>query len=184
MNTILYLHGFASFFKPNSDKVNALSKLGQVVGLTLDYSRGAETVLHDALAFAQQRQIDLIVGCSLGGWLAAHIGSQLNLPFVSLNPSIHPSETLTRYNGAGVTFDGKPFHLSADTIAAFPDIPLKGKGLVLLQRGDDILDAELSYTMLKPYYESYLFPDGSHRFDDLAQHLTLISRFLRSKSGT
>ena len=178
MKTILYLHGFASFFKPNSDKALALSQLGQVVGLDLDYSKGAEMVLHDALTYAQQQQVDLIVGCSLGGWLAAHVGSQLNLPFVCLNPSLYPSQTLARYSGDGVAFDGKPFHLSLDTIASYPDIALDGKGLVLLQRDDDILDAEQSFKALKAHYETYLFEGGSHRFDGLENHLVQITEFI------
>ncbi|WP_181161453.1 hypothetical protein [Maribrevibacterium harenarium] len=50
---------------------------------------------------------------------------------------------MTRYRGDGITFDGKPFNLSTDTIATYPDRQLNGIGLILLQSDDDILDAEL-----------------------------------------
>lgn len=49
----LYLHGFASFYKSSSDKVQALSQLDKVVGLDLDYSQGAEHVTKLAIYFVE-----------------------------------------------------------------------------------------------------------------------------------
>ncbi|RUM53659.1 MAG: hypothetical protein DSY85_08550 [Marinomonas sp.] len=180
MTKILYLHGFASFYKPSSDKVLALTQLAPVVGLDLDYSQGAEYVTKLAMQFAEQEQVDLIVGCSLGGWLSAQVGSKLGIPFVLLNPSIQPGQTLGRYIGEGETFDGKPFHMSAEVVASYPDIELSGKGLVLLQREDEVLDSQASYQQLKEHYETHLFDGGCHRFDGLEEHLPLISKWYKS----
>lgn len=174
MTKILYLHGFASFFKQGSDKVQALSQLAPVVGLDLDYSQGADAVVKQAVAFAQQQQVDMIVGCSLGGWLSAQVGTQLDLPFVLLNPSISPNQTLKRAIGEGVTFDNKPFVMTEEVVASYEDMTLKGKGLVLLQKGDELLDASASYEALKESYETHLFEGGNHRFEGLEHQLERI----------
>ena len=177
MEKILYLQGFASFYKSSSEKVLALSQLAQVVGLDLDYSQGAEHVTKLAMQFAEQEQVDLIVGCSLGGWLSAQVGTKLGLPFVLLNPSIQPGQTLSRYLGEGETFNGKSFYMSKGVVASYPDIVLSGKGLVLLQKGDDVLDAQASYELLKDHYQTHLFAGGCHRFDGLESHLDLIEKW-------
>lgn len=171
---IMYLHGFASFYKPSSDKVQALSQLAPVVGLDLDYSQGAQYVMDLACEFAKKEQVDLIVGCSLGGWLSAQVGSQLKLPFVLLNPSINPNQTLSRYIGKGETFDGKPFVMTQEIIASYPDIATTGDGLVLLQKEDEVLDAQESHEALIGHYETHLFEGGNHRFEGLEDHLGLI----------
>ncbi|TPE51947.1 hypothetical protein FJM67_08185 [Maribrevibacterium harenarium] len=181
MLNILYLHGFASYYKPHSDKVQALTQLGNVIGLDLDYSQGSETVIRNVLAFAAHHRIDLVVGCSLGGWLAAQVAHKLNIPFVSLNPSLYPNQTLHRYLGDGVTFDGKPFHMSEAVVRSYSDMFLTGKGLVLLQKDDEILDAELSHRMLSSHFEVHLFEGGSHRFDGLNKYLYLIDRFIHNE---
>ncbi|AWY01131.1 hypothetical protein A8139_14965 [Marinomonas primoryensis] len=154
-----------------------MSQLAQVVGLDLDYSQGAEHVTKLAMQFAEQEQVGLIVGCSLGGWLSAQVGAKLGLPFVALNPSTQPGQTLSRYIGEGETFNGKPFHMSEGVVASYPDIELSGKGLALLQKGDDVLDAQASYELLKGHYETHLFAGGCHRFDRLENHLALIKKW-------
>lgn len=180
MEKILYLHGFASFYKPNSDKVVALTDWAPVVGLDLDYSQGADYVTELATAFAIKEEVDLIVGCSLGGWLSAQVGTKLGIPFVLLNPSIQPGKTLSRYIGYGETFDGKPFHMSEEAVTSYSDIALTGKGLVLLQKDDEVLDANVSYDVLREAYPTHLFYGGCHRFDGLENHLALIQAWYES----
>ena len=42
---IAYLHGFASNFDPQSNKVNILKKIGSVDGVDIDYCQDAKTLI-------------------------------------------------------------------------------------------------------------------------------------------
>ena len=91
---ILYLHGFASAVKKSSKKYDELRKIGEVVPFAPDYCQGFDQVMADTLAFAAAGDIQVIVGTSMGGYTASHIAAQLKVPFVAINPSITPSQTL------------------------------------------------------------------------------------------
>ena len=75
---IAYLHGYNSYFKENN-KVKALELLGKVVGLDVDYNRG-NVLIDEVSDWAIKENVDLIVGCSMGGWLASHVGASIGVP--------------------------------------------------------------------------------------------------------
>ncbi len=78
------------------------------------------------------------MGTSLGGFFAAWIGSELNLPFVAINPAIKPFSSLRAYRGEGVTHFGEPFLLTEEVVDAYRDLTLRADGPVLgiLAMGD------------------------------------------------
>ena len=113
---ILYIHGFKSQFKEQSDKVQALNKLGKVSGITLDYTQtfdGIKNILHK---FVLDKDIDLVVGTSLGGYYSSIIGASAGIPFVAINPVVDPVLTLSKYIGDGFTFAGDAYTLKKETI--------------------------------------------------------------------
>lgn len=171
---ILYLHGYASCFKPDSNKVKALRKIGVVYGVNLDYGRGYEWVMKIAQDAIQQYNIDLVVGCSMGGWLASHC----DYPFVALNPAVSPSESLKKHVDKIENYGGGDHSIDTATLTVYPDMYLRGFGLILLEAGDEIIDSYATQKTLADHYEVHLFKGGSHRFESLHEHLDLLKLHL------
>jgi len=174
---ILYCHGFASYFDPSKDKVHGLSTLAPVDGVTVDYTRMPNDVF-DAFATAMSAPRNtLIIGTSLGGFFAAWLGSALGLPFIAINPAIRPATSLRRHVGAGRTYFGKPFVLNQAVVDAYGNLPFRmdGAGTVVLDLGDDVIDAEATRVAVGDRLPLIAFPGGSHRFDHLAELLPIIA---------
>ena len=176
-----YLHGYASYYNPNNVKVKSLEKLGEVIGYDVDYNRG-NIVIDRACAWAIDNEIDLIVGCSMGAWLASHVGARVGIPSVMLNPAIKPSESLKRYiNIPEGEFDygGYPMESIDPSIAAsYLDINKSGFGLVLLEMGDVLFSHKDSKEALDKYYDVAVISGGSHRFESLDENLDLINKHI------
>lgn len=96
---LLYIHGFGSRFKPDSDKMKALEKVLPVIGLNLDYSSDFETISSQIYSVILNFDVMLIAGTSLGGYWAAKKGADAGIPFVAMNPAIEPKKTLRKYIG-------------------------------------------------------------------------------------
>jgi len=172
-----YFHGFGSKFDPNNSKVKLLSQLDRchkVLGVDLDYTLGAEYVTEKAFQFIDENRIDLLVGTSMGGWLAAKVGHELGIPWVACNPSINPSETLVRYIGHNVDFTGKGYTLERSVIRSYDDMVFDGCGLILLDMGDELLDATKTALDGDGRVEVVMFNGGSHRFEHMAESLCAI----------
>lgn len=180
MLNIFYCHGFASCFDPDKSKAKTLTKLGSVHGCDIDYTCRADEVISKVMGREQLNDIDLIVGTSMGGWLAAKLGSALGIPFVAINPSIDPSQTLGKYSGSGVDFQGRPYTLNDFTVASYYPIVKTGCGLILLDEGDEVIDALETQKVLKGHYDVVLFSGGNHRFEHMEEALPLIEEFLSS----
>lgn len=173
--TIMYLHGYGSRFDPDSDKIRCLTRLGRCVGPHLDYGQGPDAVGKAARDMAFQEHPDLIVGTSMGGWLASHTGAALGIPFVALNPAIRPSQTLRKYIGKTVNYGGFNATIDAETVSAYYDFCISdGCGLILCEAGDEVLNADETIAYLEKYYATQLIPGGSHRFESLESQLDKI----------
>lgn len=174
---ILYVHGFGSKFDPSLPKVKELMKLGAVYGVNVDYlASGSDLPRHDVISSIIEvvidKEIDLIVGTSMGGWAAAVVGCATGIPFVAANPVLSPSKVLPKLN------------VSTARAASYEDFPLEGcQGLILLDEGDDLLDSKETFERLKPHYLVNMFAGGSHRFDHMEDSLDLIELFVNSSFG-
>ncbi|TVP89490.1 MAG: hypothetical protein EA348_08000 [Pseudomonadaceae bacterium] len=177
---IHYIHGFASAFDPNSAKIKVLGKLGPVSGQNLDYTLHTEQLIDKALEQGSWRSLELIAGTSMGGWLAAVLGTRLDIPFVAINPSVQPHLTLGKYIGQGVDFQGQPYALTAAVVESYFDLPTGGKGLILLDEGDDVIDARATQAALQDHYPVICFPGGNHRFAHMAEALPMIEAFVQA----
>jgi uncharacterized protein len=169
---IMYLHGYGSQFNPGSDKVKALQKLGEVDGPDIDYGKGQQHVTDQVVAFAWDKDYDLIVGTSMGGWLASHVCVRICVPFVALNPATSPSQSLRKHVTTPTEYDGLVCHIDMETVLTYQDINVVGGcGKILCEEGDEILDARKTIEYLKDFYGTKLIPGGNHRFVSLEQHL-------------
>jgi predicted esterase YcpF (UPF0227 family) len=161
---ILYVHGFASSFDPTQEKIQLLETLGTVYGVNIDYTEGyssASIAIYDEV---MGKQIDLIVGTSMGGYMSAMMGEYMGIPFVAMNPAINPSETLKKRLGHFVDYNGNDKFLSEQTAASYPEITKKGAGLILLDLADEVLPARATKALLQEVFNVHTFVDGSHRF--------------------
>ena len=86
MKRILFLHGLES--KANCDKVGFLRSLGHIVNSPkIDYR---EDNCYDNLkTLVKYNTYDVIIGSSMGGWVAWHLGKDLGIPVLLLNPAVH-----------------------------------------------------------------------------------------------
>ena len=171
---IAYLHGYNSYFKEN-EKVKALKILGRVVGLDIDYNVDSDVVIDKVCDWAIKENVDLIVGCSMGGWLASHVGASIGVPAVMLNPAISPSSSLKKYIDVPegeVDYGGYPMKsIDRSVVEAYPAISKKAWGLVLLEKGDDIFNYKNSESILSKYYKVIVSNGGSHRYESLEDRL-------------
>lgn len=159
---ILYIHGYNSCFKPNSEKMQTLSKLGTVMGITIDYTdAGFDNTISQLLEYIKENDIVVVVGTSLGGYLASHCASISGLPFVAINPSMNPQRLISSFN--------KPFNT-------------EGCGLVLLDRGDEVIDSKATYDALSEQFDVVMFEGGNHRFQHMADSLDLIKAHIFNAS--
>lgn len=168
---ILYCHGFGSNFDPQKDKVKLLSSLAPVDGITVDYTLPPDKVFAAFAGAIQQQHNTLIVGTSMGGFFAAWLGSTLALPFIAINPAVAPENSLRKHIGTGRTYFGTPFNLTHEVVQAYANLPfrLDGTGEIVLDLGDEVLDALETIAMVGDRLPVTTFEGGSHRFDHLPE---------------
>ena len=178
---ILYIHGFASC--GNSNKTQLLRENFPKV-LCPDIPVDPD----EAISFLQKLVVDndvkLLIGSSLGGFYAAYLAEQFQIKTVLLNPSTQPFLTLSPYIGTNASFcSGETFEWTREHIHklmpyAISQNSIKAPVLVLLQKGDEVLD----YTKAEDVYKNYevvVQEGGNHRFENLDEYLGKIREFMR-----
>ena len=172
---IMYIHGFGSKMNYASPKTEALSEMGNVVGMDYDFTASAESQLERLSEYAINQKVDLIVGCSLGGWYAAALGESLGVPFVMMNPCVDPKEYLRKYIGDHIDFHNNEFTMTAEACDSYGPLSTKGFGLVLVDKGDDVIP----YTAIDSVEHDFTvkeFEGGDHRFAHTKEALKDIAR--------
>jgi predicted esterase YcpF (UPF0227 family) len=91
MKKIVYLHGLES--ESGGTKVSFLAEKGMVYAPAMDY----ETLdLHEFIYTLGMP--DLIIGSSMGGYIADIIGSQLGVDVLLFNPALHSRTMIREFN--------------------------------------------------------------------------------------
>ena len=168
---ILYCHGWGSEFDPSKDKIRALASMRPVDGVTVDYTTHPQEVFENHASRLKLHPRGLVIGTSLGGFFAAWLGAEFGCPFVAINPAITPGKTLQAHIGHGVTHVGKPFELTEACVKAYDALSFRmdGKGTIVLDLGDEILDSQATLDFVKGRLPVVVFEGGSHRFDHMAE---------------
>lgn len=175
---ILYIHGFGTHFDETSPKVSVLKTLGRVTGLDIDYTKPICEIFESITNHIKSNGITLLVGTSMGGFFSAYCSANLKIPFVALNPVIYPRLTLSKYIGSGIDYTGKHYTLTSEIVENYPEnISTNGCGLIMLEKGDELIDAEHSFKFLSPFYNVIISENGSHRFEGLQEKLPEIQTF-------
>ena len=135
MKKIVYLHGLES--EPGGPKVSFLAEKGTVYAPTMDY----ETLdLHEFILTLGMP--DLIIGSSVGGYVADIIGSILGVDVLLFNPALH---------SRSIDFDFDN------------DTPYGGenyKRTIILGTEDDVINPKIT-KKLRPHF------DNSAKFEEI-----------------
>jgi predicted esterase YcpF (UPF0227 family) len=179
---ILYIHGWASKFDPTSTKLSTLSKLGNIYGLTIDYTASKQSVIDQLLGAVDKWNIDVVIGTSFGGYLASKVGEIAQLPFVSINPVIAAHDALGTKIGSATTYSGEKYTLTRSTVDEYGNnFQTSFRGLVLLDSGDTVLNSAVTKSKLSPNHTVKVFEGGSHRFEHITEALPIIQFYVNNQ---
>ncbi len=178
---VLYLHGFNSgSASPKAGLVRAAcAALGIVCeSPQLPHRPAAALALAEA-KLAGLGPTPLVVGSSMGGFLATCLAERHALRAVLINPAVAPAQRVTDWVGMAFAnpYTGESFSVTdthIDELAALaPERVSAWRYLVLLGTADETLEPGEAF---RYYRESrtILHPGGNHGFDALAGYLPAI----------
>ena len=179
---ILFIHGFGSCgWGAKSLLLRRHFGIAGLLAPDLPFApRAAIAHLHRLIGHYPVRAL---IGSSLGGFYATCLNAEIRLPTILINPVVAPHRLLADHLGTQRRWcDDSPFTVGEDYLDALQslhrDRPDDGEEyLVLLQRGDEVLD----YRDAAAYYRTKDIIEeagGSHRFDGIAAHLPRIDSWL------
>lgn len=181
MINILYIHGYNSSSSSPSVKITQLeNEFGTVYRIAPDYDLGYESALKEVFDFVKQINsegsfVGALVGTSMGGYLAADVSQKLVVPYVSINPCIYPSLSLSL----------EKYGLTGDELHSYPDFSVDSvaSGLVLLGMQDNVIDPYETMNFLDNRLPLMIDYDACHQFPSLEKHIDDIAMFLFSASA-
>jgi uncharacterized protein len=188
MTRILYLHGFNSSYSPENEKVKALSKIGEVIGIdynTYDtYDNIHSYLLREITKLSPDPDDTLIVGTSLGGFWAAEMAAYLVLPSVIINPCYDPENMLQKYVGNQTNHKtGKVTKFSNESCLSYFGMKTQDNSYVilpflLLDMEDEVIDSYRTKSIFEDSFPIKVFEGGNHRFAHMNESLEDISKYL------
>lgn len=129
MKKILYLHGLES--KQGGEKVGFLAGQACVYAPAMDYR---EEDLHGKVHnIIIKFKPDLLIGSSMGGYVAHEFAKALNLPAILLNPALH----------------SRSFEPDLDTYILSYDTSFQEHQIVVLGIEDKVIDPERTKEMIQ-----------------------------------
>ncbi len=141
----------------------------------------------------------ILVGSSLGGYFATLVSNETGCPALLINPSTQPHITLQRFEadkGADTLktddHQEKILHTTEGGWAITKSdlqwfkrhqlltVENPSEVTVMLKKGDELLDANLSAAFYKHQGATVIAQDGGdHRFSDFAEHLAEVIEILK-----
>ena len=129
MKKILYLHGVES--KQGGEKVGFLASQACVYAPAMDYR---EEDLHGKVHnMIMKFKPDLLIGSSMGGYVAHEFAKAFNLPAILLNPALH----------------SRSFEPDLDTYILSYDTSFQEHQIVVLGEEDKVIDPERTKEILQ-----------------------------------
>jgi len=126
-----------------------------------------------------------LVGSSLGGYYAIYLAEKYGLKAVLINPAVNSSRTLKRVLEMGGMatnyYDNTAFTWNLNHVEMLQkykvDAVKNGEYLLLLQKGDDVLDYRDAVAKL-PNATTIIEEGGTHPFEGIERHFEGIRAFL------
>ncbi|MBV1910701.1 MAG: hypothetical protein KUG78_15465 [Kangiellaceae bacterium] len=179
---IVYLHGFRS--SPLGGKTQILEEMfpqHKVIGC--DYFPHSPDKASQELLSVINKLLDdgvitndlFIVGTSLGGFWAQWVSDRFGIRALSINPSLHPDDTLP--SGIFSVFDqsGRQIEVSSKELTQFMDYKVgdesehRSNCTVWLAKNVELLDSKATQNELFKKYSVRMFENGGHRFEQFIE---------------
>lgn len=181
----IYLHGFNSAYDSNLPKVQELSHIGNVIGITYNTFDTYENIHAYLVSSVPGTDEEFaFVGTSLGGYWAAEMGRYFAVPSVIINPCYDPRTMLMKYVGVPSTnyLTGEINTLTVESVESYPH-PIQTEHetyffspLVLLDLGDETINSFQTIKTLSNF-TIHEWVGGSHRFDHMKEALPYIHEY-------
>jgi len=181
---VIYIHGFggsgegskAKIFREYFQSINE-----KFIAPSLSYVPELAIKTLEELIESYDGKVSLI-GSSLGGYYSLYLSQKYDTKVALINPAINPEITLKRALGYAANFyDDSSFKWSEKHIDMLvnyrTNVKDQNKILLLLQKGDDLLDYTEAVKYL-PYSSIKIEEGGSHSFDGIERYLGDIKLFL------
>ena len=178
----LYIHGFAG--SKESKKAQVLKEYFQsevIEPISFSFKpKEAIKELSDYIESLDYKKL-MLVGSSLGGYYAMYLANKYNIYGTLLNPATKPYILLEQFVGenknlhSGEKFDFKKEYLDDLKALEVKNID-SSKFLLLTQRGDELIDADIAINELKNS-EKIIIEGGSHSFLDFEKYLPSVKKF-------
>ncbi|ATX82533.1 hypothetical protein Ga0123462_1684 [Mariprofundus ferrinatatus] len=180
---VIYLHGFAS--SGESSKSNWLRDYfaggaNEFISPDLPNKPGEAALFLDGYLADFADEAVCLIGTSLGGFFAACYGGRFGWPCVLINPLADIDDLTGSAMGENTNFaTGERFIMDqndADMLTAMSEALDVGKvqSLLLLDKGDELLDYRKALARYGESSQVHLFEGGSHRFDHLPESISEI----------
>lgn len=162
----LYIHGFNSGPSTSSGKKLRECFDGIPVDvLSYDYSLESGEIYANLLDMAQKASgVSLIVGGSLGGYYAARLASDLEMPCVLVNPCNNPAKSLAPFVGENISFeDNHAWEFTPGALKSYQPLDAarlaRVPRLVIIGRNDSLLDPVENAAFWRDHAEVVLTED-------------------------
>jgi predicted esterase YcpF (UPF0227 family) len=163
---ILYIHGYNSTGEETAAKIRAGTGK-EVIIISYPYTDAVASFESIKSQIEKYYSQDIIlVGSSLGGFWANYFAERFNLRVVLINPAIHPSVSLKRYQP------------NTQEFAQYETEPSKGiNRSIILGLCDEIISPEAT---IKRYATTraqlYILPKEGHRFSDFTTINSIVNK--------
>lgn len=163
---IIYIHGFNS--GPSTASGKKLRECFPEIPVdVLSYDCGLDCGEIYASLLEQAKKLpglSLVAGGSLGGYYAARLASDLELPAVLVNPCNNPAKSLAAFVGENISFeDGKPWEFTPKALQSYAPLDASGLArrprLVIIGRNDSLLDPLANEAFWRDHAEIVLTDD-------------------------
>ena len=187
MQTILYLHGFASSSNSQKAKIfkKYITKYDGYQILVPDLPNNLIEWTNEISYIIKNEAPSFLVGSSMGGFYSTYYAEQSNANAIVINPAVTPAEGMEVYLGKNVNYStGEEFFLRSDEIEHLKKLQEEivkpkdaKKFLVILESGDEVLDYKKAINYYKGGQIEIVF-GGNHSLESFQDHLQTIGSFI------
>ena len=198
---IIYLHGFNSAslrldgnLLLHKEKLLVMQAFCAEHGMVfhapnVDY-RDFQNLIEDRLfewnQFLDQGYDVVFMGSSMGGFASEYLALKTGGHAIMINPAIKPSELLAQFVGVGANYEtGQPYEWSLHHCQHYlryeqelADNHNNIARTILVDKGDELIDAETTIAKYQAIANVLAFDGGSHSFEHIRQALPMIGPLL------
>ncbi len=187
---IIYIHGFGSSGEATKAEAFrhycAQKKLRYIAPSLPSIPSLAINTLSELIESYLEKESVYLIGASLGGYYSLYLSDKYDLKAVLINPAVNAPETLTRALGHGVHYyDNSAFEWNESHLEMLENYEIEEPNvenlLLMLQKGDDVLDYEEALEFLDGA-NTILEEGGTHGFEGIERHFESIITFLHVKA--